>query len=99
MITKAQLKIDKDEQNHVKYQFDMPWNETSLSRLYDKINAAIEYGALADIVSASPISLDKENYAIRVEVVLDVSDIFEENPDEEDGEDEQEVQFRWGGQH
>ena len=99
MITKAQLKIDKDEQNHVKYQFDMPWNETSLSRLYDKINAAIEFGEFADIVSASPISLDKENYAIRVEVVLDVSDIFEENPDEEDEEDEQEVQFRWGGQH
>jgi len=99
MITKAQLKIDKDEQNHVKYQFDMPWNATSLSRLYDKINGAIEYGALADIVSASPISLNKENYAITVEFVLDVSDIFEENPDEEDEEDEQEVQFRWGGQH
>ena len=87
MITKAQLKADKDEQNHVTYQFDMPWSETSIPRLYDKIDAAIEGGGLADIVSAIPISFDKENNTIRVEVVLDVSDIFEENPDEEDEEE------------
>lgn len=87
MITKEQLKADKDDQNHVKYQFDMPWDETSLSRLYDKIDAAIEGGGLADIVSTVPVSFDKENNTIRVEVVLDVSDIFEENPDEEDEEE------------
>ena len=86
MITKTQLKADKDEQNRVKYQFDMPWDETSLSRLYDKIDAAIEYGGLADIVSAVPVSFDKENDTIRVEVVLDVSDIFEEIEEDEEEE-------------
>jgi hypothetical protein len=86
MITKAQLKADKDNQNHVKYQFDMPWDETALSRLYDKIYASIEGGDLADIVLAVPISFDKENDMIKVEVVLDVSDIFEE--EDVDSEDE-----------
>lgn len=86
MITKAQLKADKDEQNRVKYQFDMPWDETSLSRLYDKIDVAIEGGGLADIVSTVPVSFDKENNTIRVEVALDVSDVFEE--EDVDGEDE-----------
>ena len=86
MITKTQLKADKDEQNRVKYQFDMPWDETSLSRLYDKIDAAIEHGGLADIVSAVPVSFDKENDTIRVEVVLDVSDIFEEIEEDEEEE-------------
>jgi hypothetical protein len=84
MITKTQLKADKDEQNHVKYQFDMPWDETALSRLYDKIYASIEGGDLADIVLAVPISFDKENDMIRVEVVLDVSDIFEEIEEDEE---------------
>jgi len=88
MITKTQLKADKDEQNRVKYQFDMPWDETSLARLYDKINAAIEFGEFADIVSPVPVSFNKENNTIKVEVSLDVSDIFEENPDEEDEQEE-----------
>lgn len=83
MITKTQLKADKDDQNRVKYQFDMPWDETSLSRLYDKIDAAIEGGSLADIVFAVPVSFDKENNTIRVEVTLDLSDVFEEHPEEE----------------
>ena len=84
MITKTQLKEDKDEQNRVKYQFDMPWDETSLSRLYDKMDAAIERGGLADMVSAVPVSFNKENNTIRVEVVLDVSDIFEEIEEDEE---------------
>jgi hypothetical protein len=88
MITKVQLKEDKDSQNRVKYQFDMPWDETSLARLYDKMDAAIEFGNLVDIVSAVPVLFNKENNTIRVEVVLDVSDIFEENPDEEDEQEE-----------
>lgn len=86
MITKTQLKADKDDQNLVTYQFDMPWSETSIPRLYDKIDAAIEGGGLADIVSAIPISFDKENNTIRVEVTLDVSDVFEE--EDVDSEDE-----------
>jgi hypothetical protein len=88
MITKTQLKEDKDSQNRVKYQVDMPWDETSLARLYDKMDATIEFGNLVDIVSAVPVSFNKENNTIRVEVVLDVSDIFEENPDEEDEQEE-----------
>jgi hypothetical protein len=88
MITKTQLKADKDDQNRVKYQFDVPWDETSLSRLYDKIDAAVEGGSSVDIVSATPVSFDKENNTIKVEVTLDVSDVFEE--EDVDSEDEQE---------
>ena len=88
MITKTQLKAVKNDQNLVTYQFDMPWDETSLSRLYDKIDAAIEGGGLADIVSTVPVSFDKENNTIRVEVTLDVSDVFEE--EDVDSEDEEE---------
>lgn len=88
MITKAQLKADKDDQNRVKYQFDMPWDETSISRLYDKIDASVESGSLADIVSAVPISFDKENNTIKVEITLELSDVFEE--EDVDSEDEEE---------
>lgn len=84
MITQAQLKADKDDQNRVKYQFDMPWDETSLARLYDKIDASIEGGRWANIISSVPISFDKENNTIRVEVTLDLSDVFEEHPEEEE---------------
>lgn len=89
MITKTQLKADKDDQNRVKYQFDMPWDETSISRLYDKIDAAIEGGSLADIVSAVPISFDKENNTIKVEVTLDLSDLFEETAYQDEIEEEE----------
>ena len=85
MITKAQLKADKDEQNRAKYQFDMPWDETTLSRLYDKIDASVEGGSLVDIISAVPISFDKTNNTIKVEVTLGLDDLFsEEDVDTED---------------
>lgn len=89
MITKTQLKADKDEQNRVKYQFDMPWDETSLSRLYDKMDAAIEGGSLVDIVSVVPISFDKDKNTIKVEVTLDLSDLFEETSDQDEIEEEE----------
>lgn len=88
MITQTQLKADKDDQNRVKYQFDMPWDETSLARLYDKIDASIEGGRWANIISSVPISFDKENNTIRVEVTLDVSDVFEEEDVDSEGEGE-----------
>jgi hypothetical protein len=89
MITKAQLKADKNEQNRVKYLFDMPWDETSLARLYDKMDAAIEGGSLVDIVSAVPISFDKENNTIKVEVTLNLSDLFEETSHQDAIEEEE----------
>ncbi len=64
----------------------MPWDETFIARLYDKIDETIEDGGLAGIVSAVPISFDKENGTIKVEVTLDLSDIFEE--EDIDSEDE-----------
>jgi hypothetical protein len=82
MITKAQLKADKDDQNRAKYQFDMPWDETSIARLYDRLDASVEGGSLVDIVSAKPISFDKEKETVRVEIVIDCSDLFEE-PEED----------------
>lgn len=85
MITKTQLREDKDGQNRVKYQFDMPWDETTLSRLYDKIEREIEGGALIDIISAVPISLDLANNTIKVEVTLGLDDLFsQENLDKSD---------------
>jgi hypothetical protein len=88
MITKTQLKADKDEQNRVKYQFDMPWDETSLSRLYDKMDAAIEGGSLVDIISAVPISFDKDKNTIKIELTLDLSDLFSEKDVDSEGETE-----------
>jgi hypothetical protein len=89
MITKTQLKEDKDGQNRVKYQFDMPWDETSLARLYDKMDATIEFGNLVEIVSAVPVSFNKENNTIKIEVTLDLSDLFEETAYQDEIEEEE----------
>jgi hypothetical protein len=88
MITKTQLKADKDEQNRVKYQFDMPWDETSLSRLYDITARAIEGGSLVGIISAVPISFDKDKNTIKIELTLDLSDLFSEEDVDSEGETE-----------
>jgi hypothetical protein len=85
MITKTQLRDLKDSNNQVKHMFEIPWNETSLSRLYEKIDAQIEGGALLDIVKATPISFDSGRGTLMVEMVLDCSDLFEENEEEEIG--------------
>jgi hypothetical protein len=84
MITKAQLKQMKDSNNHVKHSFEVSWEETSLSRLFDKIDASVEGGALIDIVSAKPIEFIKEREALIVEIVMDVSDVFDGAEEVED---------------
>jgi hypothetical protein len=81
MITKQQLRANCDSKNHFKHSFEIPWNETSLSRLYDKLDANIESGALVDIVSVKPVGFIKEREALVVEIVIDCSDIFEEAAD------------------
>ena len=78
MITKAQLKKLKDSNNHVTLEFDIPWNETSLARLYDKLDAQLEGGALVDIVSVEPLSFNSETQSILVEIEIDISDMLEE---------------------
>lgn len=78
MITKAQLKQSADSNNHVKHSFEFPWDETSLARIYDKIDAQVEGGALIDVFSAKPIEFIAERGAIVVEVVMDISDLLEE---------------------
>lgn len=82
MITKAQLKKLKDSNNYVTLMFDVPWNETSLSRLYDKLDAQVEGGALVDIVSATPISFKEETESIEIEMVIDISDMLEETEED-----------------
>lgn len=93
MITKAQLRADKDGQNRAKYEFDLPWDETSLSRLYDKIDNCVECGSLADIISAVPLSFDKTNNTIKVEVTLGLDDIFDPNTEEFCGKDVDKGEF------
>lgn len=77
MITKFQLLELIDANKRFTWTHTVPWNETSLSRLYDAVEQQIEGGAIIDIVSARPINLDA-NETILVEMVLDCSDIFEE---------------------
>jgi hypothetical protein len=77
MITKSQLR-KLATNNIVKHQFEIPWNETSLSRLYDKVNCNFESGALIDIVSAKPISFIPERESLLVELELNVADALEE---------------------
>lgn len=62
----------------------MAWEETSLSRLYGKIDASVEGGALVDIVSAKPVSFDPERLTLTIEIVMDISDLLEEHEDEEE---------------
>lgn len=84
MITKAQIRNLKDQNNHFVHIFEVDWNETSLSRLYDKMDAQIEGGALVDILKAEPISFDESRGMLSVEITMDVSDLFEDGEDVED---------------
>lgn len=86
MITKYQIAQIKDQNNQFKHLVECHWNETSLSKLYDKIDAQIEGGALIDIVSQNPISYDKSAQRLLVELVLDASDLFNEDSGEIDEE-------------
>lgn len=87
MITKLQLREGKDENNRFNWTTEVNWNETSLSSLYNHIDAQIEGGALIDIASAKPVSFDKDKETVTVEIVLDLSDMLEEMPDDEDEEE------------
>lgn len=78
MITKAQLRDKVDGRDRFTHTLQVPWEQTSLARLYDHLDASIEAGCLIDIISAKPIKLDKENDQITVELVLDCSDILQE---------------------
>lgn len=76
MFTKQYLKDNKDADNKVKLIFLINWQETSLSRLYDILDQRVEGGSLADIVSVKPLNLDNERDLLEVEIVIDVSDVF-----------------------
>jgi len=78
MITKTQLRELVDSNKQFTWTHSVPWNETSLARLYDAVDAQIEAGSLIDIVSAKPIGFDAEQETIKVEMVLDCSDLLEE---------------------
>jgi hypothetical protein len=83
MITKAQLRELKDQNNIVKHLFEIPWNETGLSRLYEKIDANIEQGALIDISKATPVSFDPERETLMVEIEMNCSDLFEDSEEDD----------------
>lgn len=82
MITKTQLRDLVDSNNRFTHTIEVPWEQTSLSRLYDLIDAQIQGGSLIDIVSAKPISLDSARESLMVELVLDCSDLFEGGEEE-----------------
>lgn len=83
MITKIQIKDLIDSNNQFKHTMDVPWEQTSLSRLYDMVDATMQGGALIDIASVKPIEFNKEAETITVEMVLDCSDLFQEEADAE----------------
>jgi hypothetical protein len=84
MITKIQLRNLKDKNNHFTWTTEVNWQETGLARLYEHIDAQIEGGAVVDFVSAKPISFDKERETLVLEIVLDLTDLFEDDEDEEE---------------
>ena len=86
MITKIQLRELKDSNNHFVWPTEVNWQETSLSRIYEHIDAQIEGGALVDIVSVKPLSFHLERGMMTLEVVLDVTDALEEDEYLGDGE-------------
>jgi hypothetical protein len=76
MFTKQYLLDNKNGENEVTLFFFVNWQETNLSRLYDVLDLQVEGGALADIVSAEPVSLDPEKQVLQLKVVINVADIF-----------------------
>ena len=74
MITKAQLRELKDSNNIVNLTFQVDWNETSMSRLFDILEQRIEGGCLIDIVKVTPVDFNSENNTLNVDFVLDVTD-------------------------
>lgn len=82
MITKSQLKDLVNDKNRFKINFEVPWNETSLSRLYDKISDNFQCGSLIDIISVEPIEFIQERQSLIVEFELDISDALEEEGDD-----------------
>lgn len=84
MITKTQLRNLKDQNNHFTWITEVNWQETSLSRLFEHIDAQIEGGALVDIVSVKPLAFDKEREMMTLEVVLNVTDALEVDEEEEE---------------
>ena len=83
MITKSQLRAKLDSNNCFTTTFEVPWNETQLSRLYDTVDAQIEGGALIDILSANPVAYDFERQMVVVEMELDCSDLLDESSTED----------------
>ena len=86
MITKSQLRDKLDSNNRFTTTFEVPWNETQLSRLYDTVDQQVEGGSLVDIISAKPVAYDFERESVTVEMVLDCSDMLEEAANLGDGE-------------
>jgi hypothetical protein len=87
MITKLQLREQKDENNRFTWTTEVNWQETSLSCLYTHIDNQIEGGALIDIASVKAIEFNKERESLTVEIVLDLNDMLEETPDEDEEEE------------
>jgi len=82
MISKIQLRELKDPNNHFVWPTEVNWQETSLSRIYEHIDAQIEGGALVDIVSVKALAFNKEREALVLEITLDVTDLFEGGEEE-----------------
>lgn len=83
MITKTQLKNKVDSNNCFNFIAYMPWNGTSLARLYDAVAEQIEGGCLIDIVKARPTAFDLEKEIITVEILLNCSDALIDDEEEE----------------
>jgi hypothetical protein len=88
MITKSQLRNKVDSNKCFNFIAHVPWSETSLSRLYDIVDAQIEAGSLIDIIKARPVAFDLEKEIVTVEIVLDCSDVLEVEPEEHLGDGE-----------
>lgn len=86
MITKHELKALIDQKKQFIWTHSLPWNETSLARLYDSVDAQIEGGSLIDIIKARPVLYDIEKETVVVEMVLDCSDLFQNEQPEHLGD-------------
>ena len=93
MKTLAELKQLADEDNILSVTIHTPWDQTSLARLYDHLNESFEKGALIDIVSAHPHSMDWANEIMEVTLVLDISDALDLPKDRYFSEDPEDAAF------
>lgn len=78
MTTIHQLRNIIDTDNKARLIILLPWDQTSLARIYDYFDNNYERGCLFDVLSYEPLEFYVSNKTMEIDVIIDVSDALEE---------------------